>query len=97
MGIVPGRSTSALDCTEGSVMAVQRKEFSVNDRVLVSSSGGWKQSASGVICGGPDPVETLQGSEYFYWVLFDEPQEDVNGPDKYSRAQILSCYLEAAL
>jgi hypothetical protein len=75
----------------------QRKELSTNQRVLVSLTGGWKQSSLGVICSDPEPIETLQGSEYFYWVHFDEPQEDINGSDKYYKAQILSRYLEPAL
>ena len=75
----------------------QRKEFARGDRVLVSAEGGWKESALGVICDGPEPVDTLKGPEYFYWVQFDEPQEDINGPDRYRKAQILSCYLEASI
>jgi hypothetical protein len=75
----------------------QRKDLTINQRVLVSSTGGWKQSSLGVICSGPEPIETLNGPEYFYWVQFDEPQEDINGPDQYYKAQILSCYLEPAI
>jgi len=35
----------------------------------------------------------MKGPGDFYWLQFDEPQEDVNDPDKYSKAQILSCYI----
>ena len=71
----------------------QNKEFSLNSRVTVSSTGGWKKSSTGTICDGPELVETLQGVEFFYWVKFDESQEDINGTDKYCKAQILSRYL----
>ena len=69
------------------------KSFEIGSRVKVSSRGGWKNDCLGTIAGGPEPVETLQGPENYYWVEFDEPQEDINGPDSYSKAQILSCYL----
>lgn len=78
-------------------MSAQGKTVAVSARVLVLPEGGWKQAAYGVICSAAEPVETLQGADFFYWVAFDEPQEDVNGPDKYSKAQILSCYLQPAL
>ena len=78
-------------------MSAQAKVFAVNDRVLVLPEGGWKQAAYGLIRSADEPVETLQGHDFFYWVAFDEPQEDINGPDKYSKAQILSCYLEQAI
>ncbi len=73
------------------------KEFKLGDRVRISFEGGWKNSFPGIVCGGPDPVQTVKGPEYFYWVQFDEPQEDNNGPDKYDKAQILSCYLDHAI
>ena len=69
------------------------KNFAVNDRVMVLSTGGWKQRAYGKIGSPPEVVETMQGPDFFYWVIFDEPQEDINGPCKYSKAQILSCHL----
>ena len=75
-------------------MSVKRKTFALNDRVRVLAEGGWKQAALGKISSAAEPVETLQGHEFFYWVTFDQPQEDVNSPDKYSKAQILSCYIE---
>lgn len=73
------------------------KQFAINEQVVVLAAGGWKKSSRGTVCGGPEPVATLQGPEYFYWVEFDEPQEDINGSDKYRKAQILSCYLERAI
>jgi hypothetical protein len=76
---------------------VQRKSFSIGARVAVAPSERWKQSFMGTVCDGPESVDTLKGPEYFYWVEFDEPQEDVNGPDRYRKAQILSCYLEHAI
>jgi hypothetical protein len=73
------------------------KEFQIGDRVRVSSEGGWKNTCLGIVCGGPEPIETMKGPENFYWVQFDEPQEDVNCPDKYYKAQILSCYINHAI
>ena len=73
-----------------------KKQFKINDRVVVSAEGGWKRNCSGRISGGPEPVETMQGPEYYYWVEFDEPEEDINGPDKYQKAQILSYYINSS-
>ena len=42
----------------------------------------------------PEPVDTVRGPEYFYWVEFDEPQQAIDGADTYRKAQILSCYLD---
>jgi hypothetical protein len=70
------------------------KNFATRDRVLVSSSGGWKKTSAGTIVGGPEPIDTLKGPECYYWVEFDEPQEAVDGDDAYSKSQILSCYLD---
>jgi len=72
---------------------MRKKQFNLNDKVLVNSKGGWKRTCVGSICSVAEPVETLQGSEFFYWVEFNEPEEDVNGTDKYSKAQILSQYI----
>lgn len=77
-------------------MIERKKEFNVNDKVVVSAEGGWKRDCNGTICGVPELVETIQGPEYYYWVEFDEAEEDVNGPDQYSKAQILSQYISYA-
>lgn len=77
-------------------MMERKKLFKLNDKVIVSASGGWKRNCKGTICEGPEDVETIPGPEYYYWVEFDEPQEDINGPDKYSKAQILSQYITHA-
>ncbi len=69
------------------------KVYESGSRVVVSTQGGWKNNGSGTIVGKAEPVTTLQGDDYYYWVEFDEPQEDINGPDKYYKAQILSRYL----
>ncbi|WP_431095316.1 hypothetical protein [Polaromonas aquatica] len=42
----------------------------------------------------PEATETLLGVTFVHWVQFDEPQEDINGPDKYRKAQILGEYLD---
>ena len=70
------------------------KNFALRDRVLVSSSGGWKKTSAGTIVSVPEPIDTLKGPECYYWVEFDEPQEAVDGDDAYRKAQILSCYLD---
>lgn len=68
-------------------------EFRIGDRVSVSLLGGWKTSFPGTISRHPDPVRTLQGDTYFYWVAFDEPQACVDDDDEYTEAQVLGCYL----
>ena len=77
-------------------MTQRKKIFNMNDSVIVSAKGGWKRDCKGTICSDTEPVTTLQGSEYYYWVKFDEREEDINGPDKYSKAQILSQYINNA-
>ena len=69
------------------------KNFQIGQSVVVSSAGGWKVDAPGTIVAGPEPISTRQGDEYYYWVEFDQPQQDINGPDEYTRAQILSRYI----
>ena len=72
------------------------KQFALQDRVLVSSSGGWKRSSLATIVSEPEPVQTLRGSELYYWVSFDEPQQTIDSDDAYYKAQVLSCYLDRA-
>ncbi|MGH1375180.1 MAG: hypothetical protein ACRBCK_02430 [Alphaproteobacteria bacterium] len=67
--------------------------FQIGDKVIVSKDGGWKNDCSGVICSAPEPIDTLKGPENFYWVRFDQPEQDVNGDDEYIKAQVLSCYI----
>ena len=73
-----------------------KKNFNLKDRVVVSAEGGWKRDCKGTICSGPEPIATIPGPEYYYWVEFDEPEEDVDSPDQYSKAQILSQYISYA-
>lgn len=70
------------------------KQFALQDRVMVSSSGGWKRTSPATIVSDPEPVQTLQGPEFYYWVSFDEPQETIDGDDAYCKAQVLSRYLD---
>lgn len=70
------------------------KSFALFDRVSVSPLGGWKSTFRGVVVSEPEPVDTVRGPEYFYWVEFDEPQQAIDGADTYRKAQILSCYLD---
>jgi len=61
--------------------------------VEVSAEGGWRTDCQGKVKCGPEPVETRQGVDYFYWVEFDEPQHDLSDDGPYEAAQILSRYL----
>lgn len=68
-----------------------RQHFAVGARVTVSGvCGGWRTDTCGVICAAPDPIQTMQGEDYFYWVLFDSPQHDLSNDGPYFKAQILS-------
>ena len=69
-------------------------QFSKGSRVRVSIAGGWKQSFTGTVTADPEATNTLLGDTYIHWVEFDQPQEDINGPDLYRKAQILGYYLE---
>ena len=72
-------------------MRFVRQQLTVGTRVFVSGAcGGWRADSRGVICAGPEPVQTMQGEDYFYWVQFDSPQYDVSNDGPYSKAQILS-------
>jgi hypothetical protein len=58
---------------------------------LVSGAcGGWRNDSHGVIVAAPEPVQTVQGEDYFYLVQFDSPQHDLSDDGPYSTAQILS-------
>ena len=68
-----------------------RQHFAVGARVLVSGTcGGWRNDSRGVIVAAPEPVQTVQGEDYFYWVQFDSPQRDLSDDGPYTKAQILS-------
>ncbi len=71
------------------------KPFNLGDKVTVSAIGGWKKESTGVVVGGPERIETLQGPENYFWVEFDIPQQAIDGDETYTKAQILSCYLSA--
>jgi hypothetical protein len=75
---------------------LQPLKFPPGSRVRVLTSGGWKRSFLGTVVGEPEPTTTLLGDTFIHWVQFDEHQEDINGPDRYYKAQILGFYLEAA-
>ena len=73
-----------------------KKAFALGTRVVVSKDGGWQRDAKGVVVAGPEVIQTLQGEDYYWWVEFEEPERDINGPDQYRKAQILSRYITAA-
>ncbi len=64
-----------------------RQQLPLGTRVIVSGAcGGWRADSRGVICGGPEPIQTVQGEDYFYWVQFDVPQYDGDDDGPYSKA-----------
>lgn len=76
----------------------KQQEFPIGTRVSVSGAcGGWRNDCEGVISSVPEPVQTVQGEDYFYWVQFDTPQHDLSDDGPYRKAQILSrCLTHAA-
>ena len=68
-------------------------KYNIGDRVEVSSEGGWKNSFIGTVSSEPQLIYTSMGSDLIYLVEFDEPQQNINGPEDYYKAQILSCYI----
>lgn len=78
----------------GTMPPQKQLRFPAGSRVRVLTSGGWKRSSVGTVMDEPEATETLLGVTFVHWVQFDEPQEDINGPDKYRKAQILGEYLD---
>jgi hypothetical protein len=76
--------------------APQLRTFNLGDRVVVSAKcAGWREDAPGVVCGGSEHVQTVQGADYFYWVQFDTPQHDLSDDGPYGKAQVLGCCVQA--
>lgn len=73
-----------------------RKTFTLGSKVVVSAKGGWQNDAIGVVVAGPEPVSTLQGEDFYWWVEFLQPQRDLGNDGPYNKAQILSRYIEDA-
>ena len=67
-----------------------KQVFVLGERVRVAAACGWRRDAVGVICSGPDPIETRQGDDFYYWVEFDAPEHDLSEDGPYRKAQILS-------
>jgi hypothetical protein len=68
-----------------------RQHFAVGARVLVSGAcGGWRNDSRGVVVAAPEPVQTVRGEDFFYWVQFDTPQHDLSDDGPYTKAQVLS-------
>lgn len=73
------------------------QSLAIGSHVLVSATcAGWRNDFYGVICGGPERVETMQGQDYFYWIQFDSPQHDLSEDGPYYKAQILGRCLAPA-
>jgi hypothetical protein len=73
-----------------------QRTFRIGARVVVSSKGGWQRDAMGTIVAGPEPIETLQGQDFYWWVEFITPERDLDNDGPYSKAQILSRYIQNA-
>ena len=71
-----------------------QRHFQPDEAVHVAAEGGWPQAPTGRIVTGPYFVETLQGTDFYYWIAFDTPQPAGDGDGPYVQAQILSRYLE---
>ena len=67
-----------------------KKNFPVGSRVHVSAlCAGWRNDFTGVVCSEPEPVQTMQGQDHFYWVQFDSDQHDLSQDGPYYKGQIL--------
>ena len=73
-----------------------RKTFSIGANVIVSAGGGWQRDARGVVVAGPEPVTTVQGEDYYWWVEFVRPEKDAEDDGPYNMAKILSRYISHA-
>lgn len=73
-----------------------RKEFKVGTKVIVSSTGGWQRDAVGIIVAGPELIDTLQGQDFYWWVEFLTPERDLDNDGPYTKAQVLSRYIQSA-
>jgi hypothetical protein len=76
--------------------------FSLNDRVQISTAHHWARGAVATICAPPAhivsfaggwtgltrTVASLRGPLKFYWVRFNEPQRDADGDGPYAEAEI---------
>lgn len=67
-----------------------KQQFTIGDKVKVADDWDWPGSPVGVVSSVPDPIMTLQGEDYFYWVRFDPPARDSDGDGPYKSAQVLS-------
>lgn len=61
--------------------------------------GPWPDEPTGTVVASPqgsasETVETTSGVRRMYWVVFDEPQFDVEGDGPFPSAQVLDKYLE---
>jgi len=70
------------------------KIFNDGQKVTVLKVGGWKNDFSGVVCGSPETIETVDGDEFCYFIKFDEPQHDLSNDGPYKKAQILDRFIE---
>ena len=67
-----------------------KQAFPIGSRVLVSAlCAGWRNDFFGVVCSEPEPVQTMQGQDFFYWVQFDSAQHDLSQDGPYNKGQIL--------
>lgn len=83
--------------------------FVIGQRIKISSNYHWAKNATGEITKPPEfitevvtdwkglvrKLESSEGILSFYWIKFDEPQNDIDGDGHYQEAEIDSRYLEA--
>lgn len=80
-------------------------DWAVGSRVRVRQDpdfppGPWPSEPMGRIAAAPDgqsfvEVDTRQGIERTWWVVFDEPQLDTDGDGPYRESQVLERHLQA--
>ena len=45
----------------------------------MSAAWGWKTPGAATVVRAPEPIRTLKGPEFYYWVQFDEPRQAIDG------------------
>lgn len=56
--------------------------------------GPWPAQPTGQVASPPEAVPVVNGTVLTYWIVFDEPQLDVDGDGPYDRSQVPEKYLE---
>lgn len=75
--------------------SILKKKFEIGQKVRVRDTD-WPSAPEGVIVGNPRVVNTLQGSEFTYYVKFSEEAFDGEEEGPFTSAMIGSRCLEAS-